>query len=80
MGTLTIKNMPEDLYMRLKQTAARHRRSLSTEAIECLEKGLHDTGIASTDILSEARKLRKKTAHHMLTDEMLCNAKKEGRP
>ncbi len=36
MATLTLKNVPDDLYRRLKEQAAAHRRSLNQEAIECL--------------------------------------------
>jgi antitoxin FitA len=37
MATLTLKNVPDDLYERLKQRAARHRRSLNQEVIAVLE-------------------------------------------
>jgi len=36
MATLTLKNVPDDLYQRLKAQAVAHRRSLNQEAIECL--------------------------------------------
>lgn len=38
MPTITLKNVPEDLHRRLTARAARHRRSLNQEVIECLEK------------------------------------------
>ena len=34
--TLTLKNIPEDVYRRLKLSAEAHRRSLNSEAIVCL--------------------------------------------
>jgi plasmid stability protein len=34
-ATLTIKNIPERLRQRLKESAAQHRRSLNGEAISC---------------------------------------------
>ncbi len=35
--TLTLKNIPDEIYARLKTAAALHRRSLNSEAILCLE-------------------------------------------
>ncbi len=37
---ITIKNMPPNLYKKLKARAAAHRRSVNSEAINCLEKVL----------------------------------------
>ncbi len=34
---LTLKNIPDDVYRRLKASAEAHRRSLNNEAIVCLE-------------------------------------------
>lgn len=39
MATLTLKNVPDELYQRLKEQAARHRRSLNQEAIAQLQAG-----------------------------------------
>ena len=36
MPTLVLRNVPDDLYQRLKQTAAEHRRSMTQEAIVSL--------------------------------------------
>lgn len=38
--TLTLKNIPDEVYERLKLSAAVHRRSLNSEAIVCLESVL----------------------------------------
>ncbi|HNS57464.1 MAG TPA: Arc family DNA-binding protein, partial [Nitrosomonas europaea] len=35
--TLTLKNIPDDVYERLKVAAEVHRRSLNSEIIVCLE-------------------------------------------
>jgi plasmid stability protein len=40
MATLTLKNVPDSLYARLKLAAARNRRSLNQEAIAQLEQTL----------------------------------------
>ena len=40
MPTLVLRNVPEDLYQRLKETAAEHRRSMTQEAIVSLRTAL----------------------------------------
>ncbi len=40
MATLVLRNVPDDLYGRLKQAAADHRRSMAQEAIVTLQSGL----------------------------------------
>ena len=43
MPTLILLNIPADLYGRLKQAAADHRRSVAQEAIVALRSGLVGT-------------------------------------
>ena len=40
MATLTVKNIPDDVYHELKSRAEKHRRSLNQEIIACLEQAL----------------------------------------
>jgi plasmid stability protein len=40
MSSLLIKNMPENLHAQLKESARRHRRSMTQEALVILEKYL----------------------------------------
>ena len=40
MATITLKNIPDEIYSQLKKTAQRHRRSLNSEIIVCLERSL----------------------------------------
>lgn len=40
MSTLVIKNLPPELHRKLKEQAARHRRSMTREAIVLLEEAL----------------------------------------
>lgn len=37
-ATLTLKNIPDAVYERLKRSAEAHRRSVNSEAIACLER------------------------------------------
>jgi len=58
MATLTIKNIPEGLRERLKESAAQHRRSINGEAISCLEKVLVGNRLDPEDFLAQVRSLR----------------------
>ena len=50
MATLTIKNIPDEVYEQLKQRAARHRRSVNSEVIVCLEQVLGSRSVESRHI------------------------------
>jgi hypothetical protein len=44
--TLTLKNIPDEVYERLKLSAEVHRRSMNSEAIVCLETALLPSRLA----------------------------------
>ena len=56
--TLTLKNIPDEVYERLKQSAEMHRRSMNSEAIVCLEAALLPGRLAPSERLARARALR----------------------
>lgn len=56
--TLTLKNIPDAVYERLKASAELHRRSMNSEAIVCLEAVLIPTRVTPTERLARARELR----------------------
>ena len=56
--TLTLKNIPDAVYERLKVAAEMHRRSLNSEIIVCLETVLMPTRISPGERLERARQLR----------------------
>jgi plasmid stability protein len=56
--TLTLKNIPDDLYAALKQSAEVHRRSLNSEAIACLESVLQGRRLSTSERLHRIRALR----------------------
>lgn len=43
MATLTIRNVPDDLYQRLQERARRNRRSLNQEVVMALESSNEDS-------------------------------------
>jgi plasmid stability protein len=55
---LTLKNIPDEVYRRLKASAETHRRSLNSEALVCLESVLLPSRTAVNERLARARALR----------------------
>ena len=80
MPTMTIKNIPEDLYERLKEAARLHRRSMNSEVIVCIEKAVGTRKRDVDDILGRAEALRQKTARYSITEDEIDEAKSDGRP
>ena len=82
MATLTIKNVPEELYATLSRTAKKNRRSINGEAIVRLERGLEDVEHDLEATIESIRKNREAMATKgvWLTDEIIDRAKNEGRP
>lgn len=86
MADLSIKNLPSELYRRLKRSAKRHRRSLNKEIVYRIEIGLQTAMERSPaqirDIVQTTRKLRRKLKSQdvWITDEEIQIAKRQGRP
>ena len=79
MPTLTLKNIPDDLYAQLKDSAKINRRSINSEIIICIEKTLRSNLINPETSLTKARKLREATSEYTITDEEFNQAKTAGR-
>lgn len=79
MPSLTVKNIPDDLYEQLKQAAKYHHRSLNSELINCLEKALLPTRITPEERLSAARALRNQVNATTIDTAELDEAKRAGR-
>ncbi len=80
MPTITVKNIPDDVYERLKQQAKVNRRSLNSEIITLMERAVMSHRIDPDEFIAEARAIRELTADYILTDEELDQAINEGRP
>ena len=78
--TITLKNIPHDLYELIKQNAAEHRRSINNEVISIIENALRSQKIDPDDFLVTVRKLRERTNRLQLTNNLIYKAKNEGRP
>jgi len=79
MATVTVKNIPNELYTRLKSVAEINRRSINSEIIICIENAVASRRINLDDALKNARQLRQLTARHLISDEEFNQAKAEGR-
>lgn len=78
--TLTLKNIPDEVYERLKASADTHRRSLNSEAIVCLESVLLPGRLAPSERLARARALRATLATREFQPVEIDALKHEGRP
>ncbi len=75
----TVKNIPEDLYQKVKDRAERNQRSVNGEIISILAAATTSKRVPVEEILVRARALRERT-RGVLTDEFIERAKREGRP
>ena len=79
MATITVKNVPVDLYAELKAVAAANRRSVNSEVIVCLERVVRNQRVDAETLLASARLLRVKTEDYPVSDEEFSRLKRTGR-
>ena len=77
--TLTLKNIPDEVYDRLKSSAEAHRRSLNSEAIVCLEAVLLPGRMSVAERLDRARTLRSSLPMGKIKARDIDEFKREGR-
>lgn len=77
--SLTLKNIPDAVYERLKAAAELHRRSMNSEAIVCLEAVLMPHRVAPSERLARARELRAGLSQGAFTAQGIDAAKRAGR-
>ena len=78
--TLTLKNIPDTVYDRLKAAAGQNRRSLNSEAIVRLESSLASPALSVDLKLARIRALRESMAPNMFLASDIDAFKREGRP
>jgi plasmid stability protein len=74
MPGLLIRDLPDDLHQKLKERAARNRRSLAKETLVILETALRGASAEGNPELPAPHK-----GQFLLTDEWIDQAKREGR-
>lgn len=80
MATITLKNIPDDLYARLKHQARAHRRSINSELIHCLEGILRPRKVSTEKRLERIRSLRAEVDMETVNAEEVLEAIDQGRP
>lgn len=77
--TLTLKNIPEEVYLRLKASAQSHRRSLNSEALVCLESVLLPGRTSAEEVIATARAIRESLPKAKFSAQDIDTLKREGR-
>ena len=67
MATITIKEIPDELYAFLKETAKRNRRSINSEVIYVIEQAVRSRRVDAEYAIARARELRALTADHPIS-------------
>ena len=78
MPNFTLKQIPDEVYVKLKKRAEAHRRSMNNEIIVCLEKMVNPEELDAIKILEKARELRREISGTMSSTE-IQNAIRENR-
>jgi plasmid stability protein len=76
---LTLKNIPDEVYERLKVSAESHRRSLNSEIIVCLESVLIPGRVPPAERLARARARRSALPKVRFKAKDIDAMKREGR-
>lgn len=80
MPSITVKSIPDELFDRIRQSAAEHRRSINSEVIFCLERSLLAKRFDPAAFLARVDALRERNNIPPVDEEFLRKAKAEGRP
>jgi plasmid stability protein len=80
MATVTVKNIPDEIYEKLKRAAKMNHRSINSEIIACIERAVGSRQIDPEAVLANARRLRAQVSGPPITDLELAQAKTAGRP
>ena len=80
MATITIKNIPDDIYAKLKENAKTNQRSVNSEVILAIKLSLLRPKVVDVEaFLERTRKIRELTAGYKATPQEIDDAINEGR-
>jgi antitoxin FitA len=79
MVTITIKNVPPEIYERIKIQAKNNHRSINGEILSILERAISIPPIDVKGTLERTRKLREMTADYVITADEIEKLINEGR-
>lgn len=80
VATITLKNIPDEIYDSLKQAADAHHRSINSEAIACLERVLLPSKASNEERMARARRIREDLKGKKFKAADILKAIDEGRP
>jgi len=78
--SITLKNIPDEIYDSLKNSAQVHHRSLNSEVIACLERVLMPTQATNEAHLATARAIRAELKGKKFKAIDIDKAINQGRP
>jgi plasmid stability protein len=80
MTSITVKNIPDELYERLREAAKSNRRSINGEIIHRIQRSLNPRPTAIEPLLARIQRLHESFEGRTLTVDQIDDARKEGRP
>jgi len=78
MATITVKDIPDDLYAALKAAAASNRRSINQEIIHSIELMVRSRPANAEELVDSARRLRARLGPLPVDEASLTAAKRQG--
>jgi plasmid stability protein len=79
MPSITVKNIPQELYDKLKIVATLNHRSINNEMINCLESVLMPQRLSINEKLLRAKRIRNQINISKIDAYEIKNAIEEGR-
>jgi plasmid stability protein len=77
--SITLKNIPDDIYASLREAADAHHRSLNGEAIACLQRVLLPNAMEPAERLNRARSMRSALPEGAFRADAIADAIRQGR-
>lgn len=78
--TVTVKNIPDDIYDSLKRVANAQHRSINSEVIACLERAMRPSRISNEELVERARQIRGSLEGQQFAADDIQRAIDAGRP
>jgi hypothetical protein len=79
MPAITLKNIPEDLYAKIKKSAELNFRSINSEILFRLKASISQQKPEVNNLLSQIHDINRKIKIPILNDKLISLAKNEGR-
>jgi hypothetical protein len=80
MPAITLKNIPDDLYEKIKKSAEINFRSINSEILFRLKSSISQHKPEVSKLLAQIHTINRKIKIPILTDTFIDKAKSEGRP